>query len=412
MNTSKFVGCTMILIGTTIGAGMLALPTACYAAGFTFASILMLFMWALSIVTALMIIEVNLAFPAHACSFNTMTGKTLGTFGKIITWVSYLLLLYIITMAYIAGASSTANNILKPILGAEAPSWTTAIPFTLILGTAVFWSTKSVDLFNRGLISLKSFLLIAAIALFMPHIDATKLFTEQNIEQAKYLWVAAPTFLTAFTYQLVIPSLRIYIGEKPRELKWIVVLGATFCLVIYLLWIAVTLGTIPLVGDNSFTSWAQNHGSVGEFIRVAIDTINNKWVTSAIYGFTNVALTTSFLGVTLSLFDFLADGFKRSNTRFGRLQTACLTFVPPLLVALFYPKGFEKAVNCAAIFVAISLIILPALMVYRLRKNPNLKSTYRMFGNNALIAAVVIAGAIILALSIMVSFNLLPNIRT
>lgn len=402
----------MILIGTTIGAGMLALPTACYAAGFTFASILMLFMWALSIVTALMIIEVNLAFPAHACSFNTMTGKTLGTFGKIITWVSYLLLLYIITMAYIAGASSTANNILKPILGAEAPSWTTAIPFTLILGTAVFWSTKSVDLFNRGLISLKSFLLIAAIALFMPHIDATKLFTEQNIEQAKYLWVAAPTFLTAFTYQLVIPSLRIYIGEKPRELKWIVVLGATFCLVIYLLWIAVTLGTIPLVGDNSFTSWAQNHGSVGEFIRVAIDTINNKWVTSAIYGFTNVALTTSFLGVTLSLFDFLADGFKRSNTRFGRLQTACLTFVPPLLVALFYPKGFEKAVNCAAIFVAISLIILPALMVYRLRKNPNLKSTYRMFGNNALIAAVVIAGAIILALSIMVSFNLLPNIRT
>jgi len=411
MNTSKFIGSTMLLIGTIIGAGMLALPTACAAAGFTLASTLMLFMWALSITTAFMIIEINLAFPTHTCSFNTMAEQTLGVFGKIVTWISYLSLLYIITVAYIAGASDTITTTLTPMLGTKAPSWSIAIPFTLILGAAVFWSTKSVDFFNRGLISLKSFLLIAALTLILPHVDINKLIADQHIEQTKYLWMAAPTFLTAFTYHFVIPSLRIYIGEKPRELKWIVVLGTTFSLILYLLWLTATLGTVPLIGNNSFTSWAQSNGSVGEFTKIVTVILNNKWVTSCIYSFTNIALTTSFLGVTLGLFDFLADGFKRPNTRFGRLQTAGLTFVPPLLFALLYLKGFEKAVNCAALFAAILVVILPALMLYRLRKKSNLKSPYRMCGGNALIAAVILVGIALLILSIMVSFNLLPNIR-
>ncbi|CAL7960275.1 putative Tyrosine-specific transport protein [Gammaproteobacteria bacterium] len=411
MNTNKFVGCTMILIGTTIGAGTLALPTASAAAGFTFASILMLFMWALSIITSLMIIEVNLAFPAHACSYNTMAEQTIGIFGKVITWISYLSLLYVITVAYIAGASDTITTTLTPIFGTTAPNWSIAIPFTLILGVAVLWSTKAVDFFNRGLLSLKGFLLIAAITLIMPHIDVNKLIAGQGTEQAKYLWVAAPTFLTAFTYQFVLPSLRIYIGEKSRELKWIVIVGATCSLVVYLLWLAATLGTIPLTGDNSFTSWGQNSGSIGELTRIMTVILNNKLITSFVYGFTNVAMTTSFLGVTLGLFDFLADGFKRPNTRFGRFQTACLTFIPPLLFALLRPKGFEKAVICAATSVAILVIILPALMVYRLRKNPNLKSTYRMPGGNALFVTVLIIGIILLTLSILASFNLLPSMK-
>ncbi|NYY76982.1 hypothetical protein DMI62_19975 [Escherichia coli] len=44
----------------------------------------------------------------------------------------------------------------------------------------------------------------------------------------------------------------------------------------------------------------------------------------------DLALATSFLGVALGLFDYLADLFQRSNTVGGRLQTGAITFLPPL----------------------------------------------------------------------------------
>ncbi len=413
MNTSKFIGCIMILIGTTVGAGMLQLQTVSASAGFTLASILMLVMWLLSIITGLMIIEVNLALPSHACSFSSMAERTLGVFWKTITWISYLFLLYSITWAYISGGTSLITSTIEYVFHIKTPSWISAVSFTAILGSSVFLGTKIVDYFNRSLISIKGFLLLATLVLILPHIDLNKLIAIQNIEQAKYLWIAAPIFMLSFFYHSVIPSLRIYIGDKPQDLKRIVIYGTTVSVTIYLLWLAATLGTVPLVGDNSFTSLAQSKGSVGElFVQTMAAIINNKWITSSISCFSSIAMTTSFLGVTLGLFDFLADGFRVPNTKSGRLKTAALTFLPPLAFAIFYPKGFALALYCAATFVAIIMFILPPLMIYRLRKNPNLKSPYRMFGGNTLFALVLIIGIILLVLPIMSNLHLLPDIKT
>jgi tyrosine-specific transport protein len=41
----------------------------------------------------------------------------------------------------------------------------------------------------------------------------------------------------------------------------------------------------------------------------------------AVHLFADLALATSFLGVALGLFDYLADLFQRRNTAAGRLQT-------------------------------------------------------------------------------------------
>lgn len=55
----------------------------------------------------------------------------------------------------------------------------------------------------------------------------------------------------------------------------------------------------------------------------------------AVHLFADLALATSFLGVALGLFDYLADLFQRRNTVAGRLQTGAITFLPPLAFALF-----------------------------------------------------------------------------
>ena len=130
----------------------------------------------------------------------------------------------------------------------------------------------------------------------------------------------------------------------------------------------------------------------------------------SVNGFADIAMTASFLGVSLGLFYFLADGFHRTNSHLGRLQTAAMTFIPPLAFAIYYPKGFILALGYAAIFVAILEIILPALMVYQLRKSQTLHSPYRMKGGLILLIVIAFIGVLIIACQLLSSFHYLPSL--
>lgn len=405
---SKFLGSTLILTGTAFGAGMLALPMISAAASLIPALILLIAIWAVMLFTGLLTLEINLAFPAYRNNFSTMSYATLGVAGQVIAWIACLALLYSLTAAYIAGGTSLLSVTISSLLKTKFSEWVYAVLFVLILGGAVFWSARAVDIFNRAFISIKGFLLLAALILLMPHINLHT-FTRAP-GSVKYVWACAPIFLCAFGFHPTIPSLTNYIGANPKILKRVIFFGALIPLLVYIAWLIVVLGIIPLTGKYSFMMLAEKHGSVGEFMHFLILIAQNKWLTASINGFSNVAMTTSFLGVTLGLFDFIADAFRRVNTRVGRVQTALLTFIPPLIFALFYPKGFVIALGYAAIFGAILVIILPSLMVYKLRKSTKLSSPYRMFGGTFLLVVAIMAGSIIIVLQLANSFHLLPKL--
>lgn len=410
MNNGKLIGSILLVIGTTLGAGMLEFQIIGAPAGFLLSTALMVLVGVMAFITGLMIIEVNLALPANASGFSSMAEKTLGPIWKAIVWFMYLLLLYCIDWAYVSGGSSIINSIMHESFDIHIPSWFGAAAFTLCLGSSIFLGTKTVDYVNRGFMSLKTILLFSVFILLVPQVDINKLFVAQNPNQVSYLWAATPIFVLAFFYQSVIPSLRLYIGDNAKTLKQAIAYGLLFSGMIYLLWLIATLGIVPMIGEHSFTSLAQNHGSVNGFIQLIEHITNNKWATASINWFSSVALTTSFLGVALALFDFLADGLKIPNTNTGRLKTSAITLLPPLALAIFYPNGFVLALNYAAIFIAIFTTILPAAMVYYLRKNPNLKSPYRVFGGNTLIAAVFLFGILCLILPILANLKLLPHL--
>lgn len=409
-NNSKLIGSVLLLIGTTLGAGMLQFQIVSAPAGFLLSTILMVLTGTISIITGLMILEVNLALPMDAASFGSMAEKTLGTVWKMIVWLMFLFLLYSMDWAYISGGSSLINTIATHSLNLPLPNWLGAVVFTLGLGMAIFLGTKTVDYFNRGFMSIKAVTLFLVFILIMPHVEIDQLLKPQNTNQAGYLWAVTPIFVLAFFNQSVIPSLRRYIGDNVTSLKQVIIYGTIFCGLIYLLWLVVTLGVVPVLGANSFTSLAQTHGSVGEFMQLMEQLVPSKWAISSINWFSSIALTTSFLGVTLSLFDFLADGLKIPNTTMGRCKTSCITLLPPLALAVFYPKGFALALNYAATFITMFAVILPPIMVYYLRKNPRLKSPYRIFGGNALLVIIFLFGLLCLALPILANLNLLPHL--
>lgn len=405
---SKFLGSTLIVTGTAFGAGMLALPMISAATGLFPALILLIVIWMVMLFTGLLTLEVTLAFPVYRNNFSTMSRATLGIAGQVTAWIACLALLYSLTAAYVAGDASLLSVGINSVLKIKLPEWIYAILFVLILGGAVFWSARAVDILNRAFISIKGFLFVAALILLMPHVHWHTFARPTGA--IKYVWSCAPIFLCAFGFHHIVPSLTNYVGQKPKTLKWVILVGAFIPLIIYILWLVVILGIIPLSGNHSFMMLAKKHGSVGEFMHLLVLIANNRWLAASVDGFSNVAMTTSFLGVTLGLFDFLADAFRRVNTRTGRAQTALLTFVPPLVFALYYPKGFVIALGYAAIFGAILTVILPALMVYKLRKSSELSSPYRVFGGTFLLLIAIVVGVFVIGLQIANGFNLLPRL--
>jgi aromatic amino acid transport protein len=383
---NKTLGSIFVAAGTAIGAGMLALPLVSAGMGFAWAAVAFLGVWAVMLVSGLLTLEVTLAFKAPANHYATMARATLGRPGQWITMTAYMLLLYSLICAYISGGASMLEAISLLAFGVALPAWVNAVIFTSFLGLIVAWSTRALDYTNRGLFIFKLILLALVFGLFLPQINVNQLVAQ---DEARYVWAALPVVITAFGFHIVIPSLSYYLDENAKALKKVLIFGSVLPLIIYLIWLAALLGTLPLQGENSFASLAQSGGSVSELMLAINANQQSIWLSPALNVFAQIALITSFLGVSLGLFDFLRD---KKDKQASRVRSGAFTFLPPLAIVLFYPNGFVQLLSYASIFVAIILIILPGLMAYSLRRSSTLRSSYRTPGGNLTIVSVVLIG--------------------
>ena len=96
--------------------------------------------------------------------------------------------------------------------------------------------------------------------------------------------------------------------------------------------------------------------------------VNSNWITGFFGFFTSICMLTAFLGVSLGLFDFLADGLHlKKNGSQGKL-TLALTFLPPLAVVLIKPGIYLQALSYAGVCCVLLLLLLPAIMAWRGRQ--------------------------------------------
>ena len=111
-SSTRMFGSAMIITGTTIGAGMLAIPATVSGVGFWLACLLLILVWAILLSTALLLVEINLTMP-DGTNFAKMAKHTLGFVGQALTWVAYLLLLYSLTAAYSAAGGDLIASVFK-----------------------------------------------------------------------------------------------------------------------------------------------------------------------------------------------------------------------------------------------------------------------------------------------------------
>ncbi|MCL6270516.1 hypothetical protein M3P05_11340 [Sansalvadorimonas sp. 2012CJ34-2] len=352
------VGATLIVAGTTIGAGMLALPMISHGLGFGVMAAFMLITWGMMAVAALLILEVNLTIKP-GCSLFVMATETLQNKGKFLAIGSMLFLFYALLAAYIAGGGSQLGQYIPE--HSELPIGQNSqgmLLFTLLFGTMASAGVRYVDICNRLLFLFMLGAFVIVLGILSPEVRPSQLI---SLPENKWLGITVlPVVFTSFGYHGGIPSLIAYVGPNRQLLKRIFLLGSFLPLLVYLLWLATALGQL----DANQLAMIADDGSVTALVTALTESSHSSFLESFIHIFTDLALITSFLGVALGLFDFMHSALNSSS----RVKTAIAVYIPPLIIASLIPGAFVVALNFAALALAVLAIILPALMLLELRK--------------------------------------------
>ncbi len=377
-NIYRFFGGALLVAGTAIGAGMLALPVATCLGGFLPACFIYLICWVFMAATGLLLLEVCLWMPEDA-NIVSMAAHLLGPAGKLVSWALYLFLFYCLMIAYTAGGGGFMGALVSSLTDWSIPRWASLLLFVVVFAPIVHIGTRLVDRAN-------SILMIGLIAAYFgfvllgwKHVDPAKL-------EASDLWqalLALPIVFTSFSYQGIIPSLTTYLRRNTKMVRRSIWLGTALPFVIYVIWELLILGIVPVEGPNGLLMAKQTGASAVAPLKFFL---SSPLVTSFGHAFAFFALTTSFLGVGLGLTDFLADGLKIPKKGLSKLSLSLAVFIPPFFIALANPSIFLSALTYAGgIGCALLLGLMPIIMVWVGRYRKGYKTHVQLFGGRPLL---------------------------
>lgn len=401
------IGGTMIIAGTLIGGGMIAIPIAASGLWYYRTLFILVYTWFCMSCAGLMVLEANLHYPKGS-SFDTMVKDLLGRNWNIITGLTITFVLYTLVYAYITAGGGITNSLISSVTGIEHISRPIGgFVFCLVLAICVWISTKAIDRASTVLIIAMVISFIAMITGLLDNINFDLLADIGNSTQGTSYWPYAffilPVCVTSFCFHSITPSLTLYYNKNAKKIAKSIIIGSIIALVVYTLWVTAIHGNLPreefLTINNAEDNVQEMMNRLNSFVSIDI-------VKKLINFFTYAAIISSFLGASLGLFDYLADLFKIKNTKLGRFKTALITFLPPLIASFIFPYGFVIAISYVGFAAAVWSIIVPALMVLKSRKKfPN--ASYRVFGGKPLVYFILLFGIITILSQLITQFGLI-----
>lgn len=396
----KIIGSILIVAGTTIGAGMLAMPIISANVGFLFMSFILFCIWFAMFYTSVLLVNVY-RYNSPEDGLNTLTTKYLGKPGAYITGLSMLTLMYALTSAYIAGGGDILRTNLEQLLHLEVSPQLSAILFTLLFGGIIAFGTRAVDYSTKVVFSIKILCLCLVLGLLLPHIEMA--YLSYMPQSPLPVLATIPIIFTSFGFSVVIPSLVKYLDGNLRQLKWVFFIGSIIPLLLYLIWELTILGNIE---SSVFSEILKNNAGL-EGLLVSIKEINSSpFIKIAFTIFAAAAILTSFWGVALALNDYIKDLAKDRPKIKHNVSAFILTFLPPILFALFYPDGFVIALGYASISLVVLALIIPMLMLQKAKKIAGEKTSILQY---IIYGFLWILSLLIVVLQLLLAFEILPS---
>lgn len=248
----KLIGSSLIISGTALGAGMLAIPMVLAQFGLVWGTALMLFICLGTTYAALLLLEASINV-GGGLGMNTIARKSLGKSGQIITNGLLYALLICLLMAYILGAGDLLNKLLRGI-GVELSLIQSQIAFTLVAGIIVASGTAVIDKLNRVLFGIMLLMLVLTLVFLVPDISFENMTQVTNSSTTDLVKTSAIIF-TSFGFMVVIPSLVSYNHDAtPKQLRNMVILGSLIPLVCYLVWLYAVVGNLTAEQLIHFTN--------------------------------------------------------------------------------------------------------------------------------------------------------------
>lgn len=405
---SSFWG-VMVIAGTVIGGGMFALPVDLAGAWFFWGAFILIIAWFSMLHSGLLLLEANLNYPVGS-SFNTLTKDLLGKTWNIISGITVAFVLYILTYAYISANGAIISETLSMHSSINIKSEFIGLGTAVFVACILWISSLAASRITSLFLGIKILAFVIVFGSLFFKVDISLLRDVRGISENNryfpYIFMAIPVCLASFGFHGNIPSLIICYGKKKDKLVKSIVLGSLLALLIYLFWLYCTMGNIP---RENFKGIIASGGNVDVLVKSFMGTHPGSLIEFFLLVFSNLAVASSFFGVTLGLFDYLADLFNIDNSHAGRFKTVLLTFLPPSILYVFYPDGFLYGIGGAGLCATIWAVIVPALLALKARKRfPD--KTFTVWGGKVIPVFVILFGVVVIVCWFGNVLNVLPKL--
>ncbi|WP_132763829.1 amino acid permease [Vibrio crassostreae] len=374
------MGSSLIIAGTALGAGMLAIPMVLAQFGLLYGTLLMVLICFGTTYAALLLLEATIK-AGGGLGLNSIARKTLGKQGQLLTNGLLYALLICLLMAYILGAGDLLSKLLSNF-GVEITATTSQIVFTLLAGAVVASGTGVIDKLNRALFFVMLASLFATMAFLAPSMTQENLMQVTSHDHVDLIKTSAILF-TSFGFMVVIPTLVSYNHEATdKQLRNMVIVGSLIPLVCYLCWLFAVVGNLS---EEQFRSFKNVSDLMAAF------EAQSPWVGNVLSTFTGLALLTSFFGVAMALFNQNKDMFNQNTA-----VTYCISFILPLAGSLLAADKFLQVLNYAGIILVFLAVFVPLVMVHKQRFMKVAEDRYSAEGGKPMLLFSLLFGCFLL----------------
>ncbi|MFZ6083400.1 aromatic amino acid transport family protein, partial [Glaesserella parasuis] len=239
---NKILGSALMIAGTTIGAGMLAMPLTSAGMGFGMTLVLLVGLWLLLTYTGLLFMEVYQTAAQQDVGVATLAEQYFGMPGRVLATVCLLVLLYALLAAYITGGGSLVSGLLPEMGEGDTTLKVGILLFTFILGVFVVVGIKGVDGLTRVLFIGKIVAFVFVLLMMFPKAKLENL-TAVPLDNLLVISVI-PIFFTSYGFHVIMGSINSYLDADIRKIRIAVIIGTVIPLGAYLLWQLATHGVL------------------------------------------------------------------------------------------------------------------------------------------------------------------------
>ncbi len=421
MKARRIASQALLVAGSAVGAGLLALPAVTCKAGVVPSCVALLLVWMYMFCCSLLIIETASGMnPKRSAHLLSMATATLGPkFGRRICLALYTVIYSATITAYVAEGGRQAVELLYCLIVGNADNnentETVISGHDIALGQIIFAGTFARVIY-RGpgeVERLNSIFMVGVLASFIilvhsaasadkvkvppfgDETDAILNATDESAAQGEAEeerinrllqqeqdsaimhihsgWTALPRALpvivVAFSYHNMISSVYSTLGRDTSESSLSILLGSGISCAMYIVWLNVALGQFENPTDENGVA-ISTEPLTQEVIFLEL----KKSAGIALPLFSLLALVTSVLGVGLGCVDFMEEAIDHSKERIlitksktRRVQATALTFGPALLVAIIFPEAFVTLLEFSGIFRLLLFATMPVAMVWKVR---------------------------------------------